>query len=345
MLFLYIFILLVALYGVSFSRDGFNQGYIGKEQCNAIKGIFILIVFVRHIWPYLSKSGYDFSAPGDTLFIMIDRGIGQLLVVAFLFYSGFGVMESIKYKGKHYVDSMPRKRMLTTLVNFDIAVSLFLIMKLILGMNLSLQKTILAFTGWTSIGNSNWYIFIVIVCYFCTWLSFKLDKKWLFVFLFGAIYIILVNTKKSYWYNTMLAFPAGLFYSHYKVEIEHFIQKRYWMVLITCIATFICAYFLRLDFSTYGIKDNIVSVLFALTIVIISMKVNVGNKALIWVGLKLFPIYIYQRLPMIALKEFDNGQFVSQHPYLYICICFLITLIIAYAFRSVSFENIKKKGD
>ena len=100
MLLFYIIILLLSLYGISFIKSGFNQDYISKEQCNAIKGIFILFVFTRHIWPYLSKFGYDFSAPGDSLFMSIDRWLGQLLVVSFLFYSGFGVMESIKSKGE-----------------------------------------------------------------------------------------------------------------------------------------------------------------------------------------------------------------------------------------------------
>ena len=162
MLLFYIIILLLSLYGISFIKSGFNQDYISKEQCNAIKGIFILFVFTRHIWPYLSKFGYDFSAPGDSLFINIDRWMGQLLVVAFLFYSGFGVMESIKSKGEPYIDNMPRKRILNTLLNFDVAVFVFIVIDLILGINLKLNTTLLAFTGWTSIGNSNWYIFIII---------------------------------------------------------------------------------------------------------------------------------------------------------------------------------------
>ena len=106
MLIFYIIILFLALYGSSFVKSGFNQDYLGKEQCNAIKGIFILVVFIRHIWPYLRDFGYDFSSLGDGIFMKIDRCMGQLIVVAFLFYSGYGVMESIKYKGKQYLFAM-----------------------------------------------------------------------------------------------------------------------------------------------------------------------------------------------------------------------------------------------
>lgn len=40
----------------------------------------------------------------------------------FLFYSGYGIMESIKNKGEKYISTVPKKRILNVLVNFDIAV-------------------------------------------------------------------------------------------------------------------------------------------------------------------------------------------------------------------------------
>ena len=342
MLVFYIIILLLSLYGISFIKSGFNQDYISKEQCNAIKGIFILFVFTRHIWPYLSKFGYDFSAPGDSLFINIDRWMGQLLVVAFLFYSGFGVMESIKSKGEPYIDNMPRKRILNTLLNFDVAVFVFIVIDLILGINLKLNTTLLAFTGWTSIGNSNWYIFIILVCYFCTWIGFKLGKGWMAYFLLATAYIILFNTKSNpVWYNTIFSFAAGLFYSRFKSQIEPFVHQWYWIVLPACILVFFSVH--TQNFAFYGLKDNLTSILFALSIVVVSMKIKVGNKALIWCGTKLFPLYIYQRIPMIFLSKFDGGAFISQHPFAYVWTCFLITIAIAFLYRSLSIPQLERK--
>lgn len=98
MFLLYIIIILLLSSGITFYKTGFHEGYIAKEQCNCLKGFFIVVVFCRHIAPYLSEAGYDFSLLGDNLFRQIDESIGQLLVVMFLFYSGYGVMESIKKK-------------------------------------------------------------------------------------------------------------------------------------------------------------------------------------------------------------------------------------------------------
>lgn len=343
MLLFYIIILLLSLYGISFVKSGFNQDYISKEQCNAIKGIFILIVFTRHVWPYLSKFGYDFTAPGDGIFINIDRWLGQLLVVAFLFYSGFGIMESIKRKGRSYIDDMPRKRILNTLLNFDVAVLIFLIIDLIFGVNLKPNTILLAFTGWTSIGNSNWYIFIILVCYFCTWIGFKLGKNWIAFFLLATAYIIIGKTKSNYvwWYNTFFSFAAGLLYSQYKTQIEKLVQQRYWIILPICLFAFLAIYAFK--FSFFGLKNNLSSILFALSIVIVSMKIRVGNKALIWCGTKLFPLYIYQRIPMIILSKFDGGAFISRHPFAYVWTCLLITIAIAILYRPLSIPQLERK--
>ena len=73
-----------------------------------------------------------------------------------------------------------------------------------------------------------------------------------------------------------------------------------------------------------------------------SMRIKVGNKALIWCGTKLFPHYIYQRIPMVFLSEFDGGAFISRHPLAYVWACLLITLAIAFLYRPLSIPQLKK---
>ena len=177
MLIIYSVITLLMSCSISFWRNGFHDGYLSKEQSNCIKGFFIVVVFCRHIAPYLADSGYDFSMLGDNLFRWIDGRIGQLLVVMFLFYSGYGVMESIKNKGETYIDSIPHRRLITTLLNFDVAVGIFLVVDICLGIHYETKDIVLAFTGWKSIGNSNWYIFVILCCYFSTYLTYKTFAK------------------------------------------------------------------------------------------------------------------------------------------------------------------------
>lgn len=276
----------------------------------------------------------------DSIGLKIDSMIGQLLVVMFLFYSGYGVMESIKKKGKNYVDKIPKHRVLSTLLNFDVAVLIFIILNLILGISKPIDKILFAFTGWTSVGNSNWYIFVIVVCYLLTYIvfSFKANKSYayrgwfLLLLTFGTLLLLyMYKTKEPWWYNTIICYPSGVLFSIYKKRIEMFIQKRYWLSVIFVVMSFIVLFNIGRDFA--AIKYNILSVNFAAIIVIFTMKVKLGNRFLQYLGSNLFPLYIYQRLPMIFLATICGGLIPQTYTFLYIICCFLVTIIISHFYK------------
>lgn len=76
---------------------------------------------------------YHVNGFGDVAVDWFIYRFSQLVVVMFLFYSGYGVGESFKRKGDGYVKSMPRHRILATLLNFDVAVIVFILLGLALG--------------------------------------------------------------------------------------------------------------------------------------------------------------------------------------------------------------------
>lgn len=325
-------------------RYGYD-GYISKEQCNCVKGFFIVVVFCRHIYPYMAEAGYDFSLFGDNIFRKIDADLGQLLVVMFLFYSGYGVMESIKRKGKKYVDKIPIKRVLITLLNFDVAIFLFLLINLLLGTDYSTQNIILAFTGWTSIGNSNWYIFVILCCYASTYLTYIIfQRKIISRLQFGGgnllivilIHLILLRTKQLYWYDTIYSYPLGICYSLYKREIESVLMKRYWINLMMLLVFFVL--FSNLPLNMKGMVANMRAIFFALLIVLLSMKVQINSKALEWLGKRLFPLYIYQRIGMIVLSEVGGGIIIEDYPYVYIFSCAIITLFFGWTYKYIQIK-------
>lgn len=176
LIFYFVLALLVVL-SVKYNKSGFVDNYLSIDTTNTIKGIFILLVFIKHATPYVINAGW---APGGfwgELFYFVDNNVGQWIVAMFLFYSGYGVMESIKRKGTDYVRSIPRKRFLSVLVNFDIAVLFFIAVNICLGKHPSVEQCLLSFTGWESVGNSNWYIFIIMLLYLITFISFYNNGK------------------------------------------------------------------------------------------------------------------------------------------------------------------------
>lgn len=337
----YVLRFLLVISRLTYSQQGFYADYLSFDTTNAIKGIFIALVFIKHATPYILNSGYVFD---DSIlsraFLFIDAQVGQWIVAMFLFYSGYGIMESIRKKGMAYVQSIPRKRVLTTLVNFDIAVGLFAIVALLLHKDYSLKTYLLSFTGWESVGNSNWYIFVIMLCYLIAYLCFRLPivKKEALVtrailcfFLLGFSVLVLSFLKPFWWYDTMLCFGVGMLYSVYRERIELILKRYYWLILPMVL---VLLYLLnKSPYYLHGLVHNAYCLVFCLLVVMLTMKIKVNNAVLIWSGKNLFPLYIYQRIPMIILSSICGGAFVSSYPVLYTFSCLLITLLFAHYYK------------
>jgi len=339
MLILYLLILLLTFYKVKVNIKGYYEDYLGLKQCDAIKGICILLVFCRHIWSYFQNVGYVSNGIFDDIFIFINSHLGQLIVVMFLFYSGYGVMESYNNKGIEYVNSFPTKRILTTLINFDVSVVFYVIVNILLDIQFPPNEIALSFIGWSSVGNSNWYIFVIILCYVCTYIGFTctrnrenttLQLSITFLSLF-ILFVFLLMTKQIWWYNTLFAYPLGLIYSKYKKQIEKRITNNIEISVACCFMIIFIAHFIPNQIA--AIKDNIVAMSFALLVVFVTLKIKVGNAILLWLGANVFPLYIYQRVPMIVLANINNGAIITTCPYMYILICLLVTLLFGMGFK------------
>ena len=63
------------------------------------------------------------------------------------------------------------------------------------------------------------------------------------------------------------------------------------------------------------------------------MKVKLTNAVLVWFGVNLFPIYIYQRLPMLVFAKTAAPGFIARHSLLYMVSCFVLTRVIACLYR------------
>ena len=169
-------VIVLSFYKIQCIRPGagLNAAYLSPDRTTSIKGIFVLLVFLSHANNYLlSMPAYTADVLNQP-YVNFQSHLGQGVVVMFLFYSGYGVMESIKKKGALYVHAIPKRRILKTLLHFDIAVLLYLFLDLALGTlaRRSPLTVLLAFTGWTSLGNSNWYIFAVLMLYLFTFVAF-----------------------------------------------------------------------------------------------------------------------------------------------------------------------------
>ena len=157
-------VLLFALMGVEKVNE--KTDYMSIKMTNNVRGIFLCMVFLSHIWTYA-----DFVHPYlDSPYQMFRKVTGQCIVAMFLFYSGYGIMESIKKKGEGYVKNIPVHRFLKVLLSFDCAVGLFLLYQFLAGSHYGIKKIFMLLIGWDSVGNSNWCfvaLYIYLYCFYC----------------------------------------------------------------------------------------------------------------------------------------------------------------------------------
>lgn len=271
------------------------------------------------------------------------------MVVMFLVYSGYGIVESYKKKQSAYLEGFLRKRVLKTLVHFDIAVAIFIILALILGHRYETVDYLLCWTGWTSVGNSNWFIFDIIILYLLAYLGlifvekFRWDlKRYLWViFVLSAVFLIVMYKMKpglTWWYDTILSFPIGMLWSVYKEKFEFILSNRrgfiYSSVLIGSV--FILCYLLGRYYKVVFLF--IASPLFGLLVIILTTRIKIGNTMLNWLGINAFSIYILQRLSMIVASEFG----LNNMPVLFIAVVIPATLLIAAFFTAFTSRLDKK---
>lgn len=338
MLILFAVFVCLCLYGIQLkpaSGESYITDYMSVDKTMAIKGIFIIIVFFSHFNSYV-----DFTSAGDTLYFNEFSKIGQRMVTMFMFYSGYGVMESIKKKQMSYVKKIPVQRFCGTLFRFDIAILIFLVIYIARGFVPTVKQVILSFIGWDSVGNSNWYIFAILVCYAITYVAFMVfkDKGKYFpaaiaITLGAMAYIVVLGgfgLKDAYWFDTILLYPCGIFWSLLGDKIAKLINKND-TIWLGCFVVSVASAYVTWQFKNSSLVFNLLgNMLFALAVVLFTMRVSLNNKILRWCGKNLFGLYILQRVPMLIFRETGLSQF---NIYLYFVVCLVVTVIIAWLFE------------
>ncbi|MFR7590272.1 MAG: acyltransferase family protein [Longibaculum sp.] len=329
-------ICLIASMNVSYK--GLDKQYLAKKNTQVIKGVFVICVFLSHVRTY---SNFDSSS--DLFVIEILDYLGQIMVALFLFYSGYGVFESIKKKGQKYIADFPKNRIGKTFFDFSIAIILYFLLAMFTGEYYSIQDILLSLTGWTSIGNSNWYMFAIFSLYILTYFCFSLVKNksrvsLCFMIIGSFFYIVIVSQfQPTRFTNTYLCYIAGMLYSYFKEKIDDYLKNNiflYYVFTILIVLTYIYIYPNKgLNIYIY----NLVSILFCLCVTFISMKITFKSKILFWFGEHLFWIYIIQRIPMLFLEFYR----IVDYPYLFLILSFIITNIMALYLQLIT-TKIKK---
>jgi len=293
--------------------DNFFLDYLELDNTNSIKGLFVWLIIFRHKTAYGNYNKY--------LFKKIDNNLRQQIVSMFLFYSGFGIYESLKKKGIYYAKTLFSKGIII-FIKSQIIILLYLVANLfIINRKISFKRYLEAVIFKSGIGNSNWFAFTIIMFYFYSYISFTVVKTKLFYgIIFVNFFCILHSFLAYYFYfpnkkysvDTILCFVIGFYYSLLKKHIDKIIMKNdiFYFGIISII---IFIYYEFYDITSL-IKESIKNALFSILIVLISMKVKLNNDLLKFLNFHSYSIYLLQRLVMMIVtykKIFHNYNFIK----------------------------------
>ena len=135
-------LLVLAVYKCKPRLDGgFYEDYASPEQTRSINGICIMLILLSHTFAKVAPADvFDKAYEPMRIFL------GQFVVVPFLFYSGYGIMESLKKKAD-YIKDFPKKRFLKIVLQFTIITLLYVIMHVCIGIDYTLLHVLLSFVG------------------------------------------------------------------------------------------------------------------------------------------------------------------------------------------------------
>ncbi|QJC22552.1 acyltransferase family protein [Arcanobacterium buesumense] len=330
-------LVLVSLIGLRIYARPDVDSYISHAHTTQINGVFILIVFYAHVRTYI-----PLDPAADGWMYGLATGLGQLMVALFLFYSGFGVQESITRK-PGYVDSIPVKRLAVTWVNFAVAVSVYAVLSLLTDRDISVSQFLLALVGWTSVGNSAWYIFAILVLYGLTFVVHRLLSDVARVrpgvavaamfaagLLFGAVMLWAKGASAAYTFNTVLCYPLGMAWSVFRAPVEARLRgprsRLWWLVfLVSTTAIFVA---LKNVAGAHYLVFQLAALAYCAVAMLVSMVVHLNSPILAWCGRNLFWIYVLQRLPMLTLTYAGWAEY----RYLFVVVSFVVTIALTAVF-------------
>ncbi len=326
MIIVIIFVVVITLMGIRVRVS--NDTILSKQDTNIMNGIFVIFIFLSHSTQYFVLG----NSLLDSLYKHFQNFHNQWVVTTFLAFSGYGVMSQIKRGGKIYIKKYPKNRILKTLFNFDIAILLYLVLNLLIKEKYSTLTILGSFIGITSIGNSNWYIFAILIMYIFSYMVavlFKEDyqKQANIVSIATIFYIIVMQIidMPSRFISTICCYPLGVWLSLYKNNIINLFKRKKIISLFVLAILLTITYKLR--YNDYIM--NFASCIFVLAIVWFHTFFEIKSNILQFIGQHAFSIFILQRIPMQIFKKY--GVLVEQ-PYVFVGVSFIITIIISVGF-------------
>ena len=362
----------VILLAGSSRRDAVQGSFFDRVSTKEIQGFLaVFIVFHQTIVLLLN---FDINV-GKMIFFY---PYGILAVAFFFFCSGFGLIRRWM-TDTNYIKGFMRRRIFTVLVPFFICNYIYLTDALVsnirIGSHFGFGEVICSFFGLFLVNSQMWFAVEIMILYAAFRIVFARVKKPLTGILIMTVIVLIMMAiglvsghsdspimsywfKGEWWYNTILMFPAGMFYAYYEDSINKVIRKGFVAVIIISSLLFIAMDYVHkrlLDINVYwreyfadsnhflyklaGLgQETVFELLFLIIIIAVMSKIKIGNPVLRYLGKISLEIIMINYL-MIGSLYFVYERFGMGVYLILVLISTLVCASLIYIIKNLVLER------
>lgn len=334
---------ILLLKNAKFYGTNWNDDFLSLKQSKALQGFCAIGIIFHHMSQKTAASWLkdEYIIHGLDPFV----SIGFLFVSVFFFFSGYGLIKSYKTK-ENYLNGFLSKHVLPIILALLTTTMCFLIGRSWMQIDFSMGNIFL-------IGEPNqvnpyaWYAVAIIIFYIVFYFSFKFAKSEKIAILFTCLGVILYMLYcdfaifGTWWYNSVPAFIAGLLIAENEERIVNEAKKHYLFYLILFVVLTIALFFISLIDKNKVSRLVILfaqmacSISFVFSLLLIGLKVKIGNKALYFLGSFTLELYLLHGI-FVQIFSYNFITERSFSPY-YIDVLPLYVLVVLVLSIPLSF--------
>lgn len=326
-----------------------------RERTSITNALFVFLIFASHLG--LACGDQCYHDPLNAILMELQRkGIGQLVVSTFFFFSGYGIMLSLKRKGMPYGRRLLLQRFPTLYLNTVIFGLVIILVDQLLYHDFSYRKLV----EYTSTIRT-WFITTTLVGYLCIAAAVFAagTRRPRLIILITTILLILylvvlraVFHRFGGWLDTTLCIPAGMLFAEYREWVLRTCRGAAtpaWRVgaLVTLVGWLLYVLYPRLNYywaepqwGECGVLlaytlANAGSALFAFGLAILQSSIvwRRPSRLLIWAGGSgLFYLYVFQEVVYHLANYF---KLFSANPIALLVMSLSATFLLAWCMYQV----------
>lgn len=331
-------------------KGEFSSDYWSRAQSQLLQGIFCVFVILHHLTQSVTTYGQIYKGP-----ITILSSMGILFTAVFFFFSGYGLIYSYMNKPR-YLGSFLSHRFPVILVPFFVSNIIYVLARIYITHIPTKGSTLYkCLTGLILLNGNGWYIVEIFILYLAFFFCFRFIRKKDISLILLSLFTILLIIKSLYnghdyteigghwfkgewWYNSTITFIMGMLFARFRERVVNFIKAGYRILLpltvILFIITFVIEEYVLRVYGYYheslvvdGINDKVITLIaqsilcliFVFLILLISLKITLGNRLLKGLSVISTELFLIHNLFLHGIFDFTHTKDFAIYGIVLVC--------------------------